>query len=70
MYLEETVPWLGGEGDPRSDESKKTEEAYFEGVGLDYHGIEVLETAFERSGKEGVNERAKEAQSSIEYKKG
>ena len=72
MYLEEAVPWLGGEGEPEYDESKKTEKAFFEeyeGVSLDYHGIEVLETAVERFGKDGISERGKEAQKSTECKK-
>ena len=41
-----------------------------EGIGLDYHGIEVLETVIERFGKDEINERRKEAQRSTEYKKG
>lgn len=47
--------------------------AYFEeyeGIGLDYHGIEVVETVIERFGKVEINERGKEAQRSIGYKKG
>lgn len=42
----------------------------YEVIGLDYHGIEVVETITERFGKVEIDERGKEAQRSIGYKKG